>query len=235
MDCTIRTRPDQRPARKGLLRLASAACAGALMAGPALATTYTETTNGDFSGAGSSPTSIGTLSLGSNIISGVTGGDQAHQPDRDYFTFTIAAGQRLDAIDVLAGTDSPTRSFFGIASGSQTLVNPAAGSAVGLLGWTLFSVADVGSDVLDNLGSASAPNFPAFPGATGFSGPLGPGAYTAWIQDSDPEVAHYVLNFRVGIPEPASWALMLVGFGALGAALRRARAGVRPGLSPGAC
>lgn len=231
MDSTTRTGTGRRSAPKGLLKLAVAACAGALMAGPALAGNYNEATNGDFANSGASPTSVA-VALGSNIITGVTGGNAAHQPDRDYFTLTIAPGQELISIDVLAGTDSPTRSFFGVGAGSQTLVNPAAGSAVGLLGWTLFSVADVGSNVLDDLGSASAPNFPAFPGATGFKGPLGAGAYTFWIQDSDPEIANYVLDFKVGIPEPASWALMLVGFGALGAALRRARTGVRRSLAP---
>ena len=231
MDCTIPTRPGQRSARQGLLTLAFAACAGVLMAGPAVAANYSEPTDGEFSSLGSTPTPV-TLGGGSNIISGATGGDQAGHPDRDYFTFTVAPGQQLVAIDVLSGTDSPTRSFFGIATGSQTLVDPAASSAVGLLGWTLFSVADVGSNILDDLGAASPPNFPSFPGATGFSGPLGAGAYTAWLQDSDPETARYVLNFNVAIPEPASWALMLVGFGALGVALRRARPGVRPSLSP---
>jgi hypothetical protein len=218
MESSIRTLARQRR-----LSLAVAACVGALMAGPALATSYSESVDGEFSSLGASPTTV-LLSVGSNVISGATGGDAASHPDRDYFTFTIAAGQQLAAIDVLAGTDSPTRSFFGIAAGSQTLVDPASFSAVGLLGWTLFSVADVGSNVLDDLGEASPPNFPSFPGATGFSGPLGAGAYTAWIQDSDPETARYALDFRVApVPEPESWTLLLVGFGALGVGLRRRR------------
>jgi hypothetical protein len=34
-----------------------------------------------------------------------------------------------------------------------------------------------------------------------------------------------------GVPEPASWALMILGFGATGALLRTRRLGLRPGLS----
>ena len=34
-----------------------------------------------------------------------------------------------------------------------------------------------------------------------------------------------ILGSIAGVPEPASWALMLVGFGGLGAALRRSRRG----------
>jgi hypothetical protein len=221
MENTIRAWPVRDRTRQRMLSLAVAVCVGVLTAGPALATDYSETVDGEFSSLGSSPTTV-MLGTGNNAILGVTGGDEASHPDRDYFTFTIAPGQQLTAIDVLAGTDSPTRSFFGIAAGPETLVDPTSFSAAGLLGWTLFSVADVGSDILDDLGAAAPPNFPPFPGATGFSGPLGAGAYTAWIQDSDPETARYALNFRVApVPEPASWALMLAGFGALGVCLRR--------------
>jgi hypothetical protein len=33
-----------------------------------------------------------------------------------------------------------------------------------------------------------------------------------------------ILSPGIGVPEPASWALMLAGFGSLGAAMRRRRA-----------
>lgn len=36
-----------------------------------------------------------------------------------------------------------------------------------------------------------------------------------------------------GVPEPTSWALMILGFGVVGAAVRRRRPAPRPGVSPG--
>ena len=228
MNCASRTTPSTRRLSRPLLNLVGPALLGALVVGPAWSATYSEAVNGDFSNLYTSPSAI-VLDLGSNLVSGMTG-DAGAGVDRDYFTFTLSAGQQLTAINVLAGTHSLGRSFFGIAAGSQMIAPepavPGPPSAVGLLGWTLFSASDIGTDILDDLGAASPPDFPVFlfPGATGFSGPLGAGSYSLWIQDSDPGSASYNLKFSVGsVPEPASWALLLVGFGIIGTALRRSR------------
>jgi hypothetical protein len=42
-----------------------------------------------------------------------------------------------------------------------------------------------------------------------------------------------IRGFLVGVPEPASWAMMLVGFGAIGAALRRRKTSPRRGNALG--
>ncbi len=48
-----------------------------------------------------------------------------------------------------------------------------------------------------------------------------PGSFTDWVAVDN---INFTQNGVVGtVPEPASWALMLVGFGAMGAAVRRAR------------
>ena len=82
----------------------------------------------------------------------------------------------------------------------------------------------MGTDILDNIGVPMA-------GSTGFTGPLGPGTYAFWLQEASPgSPVHYGFNFVVGefigespVPEPATWAMMLLGFGAVGYAMRRRR------------
>jgi hypothetical protein len=179
---------------------------------------------GPFSNDGSAPTPVA-LSLGSNIISGLTGGF-----DSNYMTFTIAPGQDLSSITVLDGSPSPDRIFFGIASGGTVYVDPSFTSAAGLIGWTLFSNADDNTNVLGALGAAAPANFPPIPGATGFTPPLGAGTYSTWIVDGDGafDTVPYKLNFAISAaPEPSTWALMFLGVGLVGGALRlRSRQGL---------
>jgi hypothetical protein len=207
------------------------------VASAAHATNYLESSyGGDFSNDSShptqlipnpDPTSLTPLAFptGDNIVQGATGNF-----DNDYFSFTIAPGQELMALTALptvpAQTDSD-RFFIGIAAGPtvpdiSTFMDGSGNfvTAAGLLGWTLFHEGD--GNILPALGSASSADFPPFPGATGFSGPLGPGTYSMWVLDGDPPADRaYSLDFTVAVPEPASWALMITGFGFAGSALRR--------------
>lgn len=137
--------------------------------------------------------------------------------DRDYFTFTLGPNQFLTAIDVLPGTVPIGLSFIGLQTGNQVTVSPAGPTAAGLLGWTHYSLGDVGTDILDNM------SVPAN-GSTGFAGALGPGTYAVWAQEASPGIEPYSFNFVVSlVPEPSTWAMMLLGFGALGVAFRRRR------------
>jgi hypothetical protein len=199
--------------------LTQAAAAGlALASAPALAVNGHDETNGDLSNVNTSPTPV-TVGLGDNLFLGTTGktGDVI---DRDYFTFTIAAGQQLTAIMVLPGTtsiaganlDNPL-SFIGLEAGS-TVTNPAAPVVGDLLGYTHYGPGLIGSDILDNIGAGA--------GAQGFTGPLGAGTYSVWIQEANVGTAHYAFDFILGaVPEPSSWAMMLSGFGLIGWSLRR--------------
>ena len=140
-------------------------------------------------------------------------------------TFTVPTGYvlskaYLDGDSIVQSTD---RFFLGIAQGSTVSVDPSFSSAAGLLGWTLVSQSQLGTDILSAIGSANPSNFPSVPGATGFTGPLGAGAYTLWLYDGDSR-ANYNFDLVVApAPEPAAWVMMTLGLGLTGAGLRRRR------------
>jgi hypothetical protein len=204
------------------------------------ATNFTETS--DFSNDPSHPTVLGSLTLGSNLITGVINtfgsttypdgtpvgpnGELTNQ-DMDYVTFVVPTGDVLNQFVVGPGTSIETsprtdRLFLGLASGSDVVVDPSFTSAAGLLGWTLVSESLVGSDILPAIGSASAPMFPSVPGATTFSGPLGAGTYTLWLYDGD-AAANYSFDAVVAAaPEPGTWLMMILGFGLVGGVMRSA-------------
>ena len=195
------------------------------------ATNFIETT--DFSNDPAHPTLLGSLTPGSNLISGVinTYGDRVGphgertNEDMDYVTFVVPTGYRLTNFIVSAGTSIVTDPrvdslFLGLASGDHVTVDPSFNSAAGLLGWTLVTQAQLGNDILPAIGAATAPGFPV-PGATGFTGPLGAGTYSLWLYDGDEAATYRFTAVAAAVPEPATWAMMMTGFGAIGLGLRR--------------
>ena len=200
-----------------LLALAAAAVG---LGSAANATDY----SGPFSSNNLEPTSI-SLSLGDNTITGTTGGFIS-----SYVTFTIPAGEDLSSLTVLDASLAPDRTFIGIASGGTVVVDPSFMSAAGLIGWTLYSSAMDGTDILGDIGLAAAPDFPDVPGATGFTPPLGPGAYSTWIVDGDggANMVPFKLDFGVSsTPEPGTWALLMTGIGGVGLMLRHTKRKMR--------
>jgi hypothetical protein len=76
-------------------------------------------------------------------------------------------------------------------------------------------------------GSPAADTYSLDTGGGGYdSNPGYQSAYSAYVQDhfngTDPTYTNYAFQV-VGVPEPAAWALMLVGFGAMGLCLRARR------------
>ena len=201
---------------------AIAMLAAAAWASPGLASIYDEGISGDLSNAGTAPTVL-TFGVGSNQVFG-SSGQAGGVVDRDYFTFTVLPDTFLTGIEVLPGTTSigaGSLSFIAIAAGNQTSVVPTSGSAAGLLGWTHYGPGDIGTNILDDMNRTTA-------GSSGFTAPLGPGSYTVWIQETAAGSANYGFDFNLlSVPEPGTWATMLLGFAAVGWQVRRRR---RPAL-----
>ena len=168
---------------------------------------WDESVNGDLSNSGLAPTSL-TLNLGSNQILGDTG-DGGQGVDRDYFTFTLASGQALTSIRLLANTFvSGSFSFLGIQAGPQVTVAPSGAGGQLLLGWTHYSMGDIGSDLLPVITP---------------SGALSPGTYSVWVQDTGGP-ATYGFDFGVTpavVPLPPSLLLMASSLLGLGGLFRR--------------
>lgn len=189
------------------------------VAGPTQATVvYDESISGDLSNSGATPHPV-LFAPGDNEVFGSTGRGTDGTVDRDYFAFTLLSDHWLTGLQVLPGTTSigpATVSFLGIQGGSQVTVDPLMPSAGDLLGWRHYGPGDIGGDILLQVGAGA--------GAQGFNAPLGPGTYSVWIQETGTGTANYAFNFLVAsVPEPATWAMMIVGFGAIGVSLRRRR------------
>jgi hypothetical protein len=134
------------------------------------------------------------------------------------------------------------------ANGTVGFGNPSAGPvtfSITLTGLGVFSVTDPGyifnlaQNGLGGFGSSTDGDFAymSAPGLTGYelTTSLGPIAVTGTaiqhVETSGGDLAFstfsdttFVANAGGGVPEPAAWAMMLVGFGGLGAVMRRRRA-----------
>lgn len=162
------------------------------------ATHYDESVQGDFSSTPNAPTHI-SLTLGGNEIWGTTGRSVAGGPvDRDFFEFTIPAGQQLSSITPLAGTTfagAGSVSFIAVVSGGSFGAT-APTTAGALLGYHHYGPAEIGTDILDDIGAGA--------GSIGFSAPLGPGQYAFWIQETAVSSVHYGFRFnktQISVPE----------------------------------
>lgn len=167
-----------------------------------------EAVDGDLSNSGLAPTLL-SFHGGSNQILGSTG-DGGSGVDRDYFTFTLAAGQTLTGINLLGNTTvSGSFSFIGIQAGPQVTVDPSGAGGQALLGWTHYSTNDIGSNLLTTIS----------PG-----GPLSAGTYSVWVQDTGGPVT-YGFDFQVApVPLPAAaWLLTSAMLGLGGIARRKIR------------
>ena len=169
---------------------------------------WDEGVNGDLSDGFDAPTAL-SFSAGSNVVRGDVGRSGLAGGDRDYFRFSLGAGEQLVAIDVLEyGPFDP--GFFGIFAGAQG-VDPDVVAGGDLLGFLVIAGDSVGQDILPVV---------AEDGQT-FVPPLGEGTYTIWVQQTGDLLTTYGFDFVV-VPSGGSGLFLLAGFGL---AMRRRRCG----------
>jgi len=186
------------------------------IAGPARAAViWDEAINGPFGGF-DRQTPLGPFAAGDNEIRGTVGQTSPGVFDRDYFSFSVPAGLGLTGLIVVNATSAGPLdiSFIGIGAGTAITVGPVPTppDASFLLGWRHYSPADIGSDILAEIGSPISPM-----GAAGFVPPLGEGDYAVWIQETAMcTTCTYDFDFVLAaIPEPASGAVVLTGLALL--------------------
>lgn len=156
---------------------------------------FDELASGDLSSNPLLPTLLH-VDLGSNFIDG-----SVDRNDRDYFTLALPTGAHLTAI-ILRASSGSEATFLSLQSGS-IFTEPAAGTDLrNVLGYVSFFHSDVGTDLLQSLGSASD--------AIGFRGFPDGEMFTFWIDQSSLSPANYRLEFIVAqnIPSPGTIAMM---------------------------
>lgn len=180
------------------------------------AVVWDEAVDGDLSNSGLAPSFVA-LSAGSNQVLGVTGRDvPGGTVDREYFSITVPVGHVLSAMLLLPGSGIiGGASFIGLQAGPLFTVPSNTPDATGMLGWWLYDVGTVGSDLLPLMAVPSN-------GSSGFSVPLGAGNYSFWVQETGVGAAPYSFDLQVtAVPELPSLALLLAGLAALPLVRRR--------------
>ena len=164
--------------------------AALLVASTASASVYNESIDGDLSGDRFNPTLI-SVDNGLNTVTMQVVDSALPGGDRDYFTFSIGAGQSIDSIVVTdafnpaGGFDSTA--FVGLAFDSIFDFDPDAFTGPGLEGFVLTDMSVVGTESIGAL--------------TGGLTSLGAGDYSFWVQQTGPDLTEISLAINV-VPSP---------------------------------
>ena len=184
---------------------------------------FIESPGVDLSGDHLSPTSIAVVPNGSTRISGtVEGAGMGVSLDLDYFTLTVPVGQVLAALIVREGTlgAGMIGSFIAVFAG-PTAADPDTAVSTDALGYYLYSAADIGTNILDDMGTF---NLGGTSPSIGFVPPLPSGEYTFWIQEGFRGTFPYSFELVLvpGLPT-------IVSMGLAGLAMSLRRYGSAPG------
>src|SRR4029450_5920536 len=186
---------------------------------------YIESVNGDLSGDFQNPTSIALVPDGSTTVSGtIQGAGMGVSVDLDYFTVTVPVGQGLAALNRLEGpvAAGAIGSFIAAYTGSAA-VDPVGAVSTDALGYYLYGAADIGTDILDDLGTF---NFNGTNPSIGFIPPLPSGDYTFWIQEGFNGTFPYNFELVLGsVPAPPTTLLMALAGLAMGLRQHRGATG----------
>jgi hypothetical protein len=158
----------------------------AAMAVPASAATiWNESINGDLSSSEGAPAGI-SFGIGGNTIIGSVSGNPL---DRDYITFTIAAGQTLSKVNLIAF--SPDNVAFTAFNSGPTSFIPSGATNGSFLSGIHITSADVGSDLMPFYDTRNVTTNSLL------SPSLGPGTYCWMIQQTSPVLQNYTVEFVV--------------------------------------
>ena len=160
----------------------------------------------DLSNNGNAPTFL-TFGTGNNIVEGSMGWNGSTL-DADIWTFTIASGFEVSAINLVSYNGPnpviPNGHFMALASGNTI---DTAQSVNHLSNGLFTEVLGPGGNTNTNL-LAILQAGPAF-GGIGFTGNLQAGDYTFWVQEGTNFVNQYCIDFVVTpVPEPGSAILL---------------------------
>jgi hypothetical protein len=186
-------------------------------------TLWNSAVNGPLSTSGLAPTVLGPMTLGSNEVFASTGLNAAGVVDQNYFTVTVPTGFALASLTELPGTQvGGLASFIGLEAGPQVTVGSNPATAAGLLGFTLYTPADINTNILPSMAVAAD-------GSSGFTAPLGPGQYSFWIQEGG-TLGTFQFGFDLGlvstaVPEPGTLTISLIGLAILSPAFLLRRRG----------
>jgi hypothetical protein len=184
--------------KTSLSALTLVAAAGVAFAGPS--NVFDEAVLGDFSDDRFAPTFLD-FGFGSNtVISSASLSNDPDFGDRDYFTFTLNAGESVSSINLLSATNPnggfDSVAFVGLAFDSIFDFDPNINSGPGLVGFALTAPDLVGTDLLGAL--------------SGGLDTLGPGDYSIWFQQTGDDLTQVELEFIV-VPAPTTAALLGLG------------------------
>ncbi|GJM18193.1 MAG: hypothetical protein DHS20C14_04060 [Phycisphaeraceae bacterium] len=170
---------------------------------------HDESVDGDLSSDPNAPTAL-VFMLGANTVSGTVRQSNSPTGDRDYLTFTVGAGQRLSALNLLAY--SPDNPGFAAFNTGATSFIPDATTDASFLSGILPEASQVGTDLMPAFVS-DAVTTNSLSNAW-----LGAGTYTFMIQQTTNVEQAYALEFVI-TPTPGGAALL--GIAGMGAIRRR--------------
>ncbi len=184
------------------MKLRATALLLVILAAPAgAATLWDESLNGDISSNAGAPTPLA-FALGGNTIIGSVGNTAANPGERDFVTFTIPAGRKLSAMNLISIFPDDNLGFAALNAGATSFV-PSAATNGSFLAGIQVSGADLGTNMLiafDQLSvttnSLPAPELPS-------------GTYSFLIQQTNQITQTYAIEFvvtEVGVPSgTTSW------------------------------
>ncbi|MEX0876073.1 MAG: hypothetical protein WD114_01320 [Phycisphaerales bacterium] len=172
------------------------AVAFAAIASTATAADFDEQVLGDFSDDNLNPTFLGFEAGMNTVTMDVVLSDQP-DGDRDYFTFTLGAGQYIDSITVLESSNPAggfdAAAFVGLAYDSIFDFDPDTFMGDGLVGYVITTEDLVGTDILTDLTTGPTT--------------LEAGDYSFWVQQTGEDLTRVSLGFNV-VPAPTTTALL---------------------------